>query len=196
MRFKIDKIPYAHRNLEIDTSWQAAPTLGEMRIQSLGLAVSCVGMLLVGVIVQGQFIPKGLLVTLSILLLTVPVHELLHALSTPEWGLSPKTIFGFRQYRGLWTPYVSFEGDQPFWRFLLTGLAPTIFLTCLPLILVVSFPLADPYRAWLGFLAFFNIAISGGDLVLVFWFLKSLPWRTEIRQMDWKLYWKATNPAH
>jgi hypothetical protein len=195
MRFQIDKTSHTHTQPQLDSGWQEAQTPGEMQIQSYGLAASCAGMLLVGAILQGEFVPKGLLAAVLILAFTTPVHELLHAFSTPGWGLSTKTVFGLRQYRGLWTPYVSFDGEQPLWRFLLTGLTPTILLTLLPLMVPAFFPLADPYRAGLGFLAFFNIAISGGDLVLALWFSKTLPLHARVRQENWKLYWKAESPA-
>lgn len=107
------------------------------------------------------------------------------------WGLSQKTVFGFRQYQGLWMHYVSLDGKQPLWRFLLTGLTPTILLTLLPLMVAAFLPLADPYRAGLGFLVFLNIAISGGDLVLALWFSKSLPLHASVRQVGWRLYWRA-----
>lgn len=191
MRFQIDKTSHAHTYPEIlDAGWQESPTPGEMQIQGYGLAVSCVGMLLVGAILQGQFVPKGLLTAALILIFTTPVHELLHAFSTPGWGISAKTILGLRQYRGLWTPYVSFDGEQPLWRFLLTWLAPTLLLTFLPLMVVTLIPLETSYRAALGFLAFFNIALSGGNLVLALWFSKSLPLQASVQQVGWRLYWR------
>jgi hypothetical protein len=160
MRFRIDKIHQAQQHPEMDAIWQEASTPGEIQVQVLGLAVSFMGMLFVAVILQGQFVPQGLLFTLSILFLTAPAHELLHAISTPGWGFSPNTIFGIRQYRGVWTPYVSFDGEQPLWRFLLTGLTPTILLTLLPLLVVMFLPSATPYHAELVHLGINNYAES------------------------------------
>ena len=88
-------------------------------------------------------------------------------------------------------PYVYYDGEQPLWRFLFTGLAPTMLLTVLPIIVIMFVPPGNPYRAGLGFLSFFNVAISGGDLVTVIWLLTRLSLRSHVRQSGWTLYWKA-----
>ena len=194
MRFQFQNQPRTQTIvLNWDSGWQEAPTPSEMKTQIYSLALSCAGMLLVGVVLHGEIVPRNSLASVLILALTLPVHELLHAFSTPGWGLSAKTVFGLRQNHGLWTPYVSFDGKQPLWRFLVTGLVPTVLLNLLPLTAVVIFPMPEPTRTGLGFLAFFNIALSGGDLFLVFWFSKSLPIRVSVRQGGWKLFWKIEN---
>ncbi len=66
--------------------WQEAPSLGKKQVQSYGFVASCLGALLVGVLLHGEFVRSGFLLTLLILVLTVPVHELIHAVFTPNWG--------------------------------------------------------------------------------------------------------------
>lgn len=168
--------------------WQEVPAPGAKQIQMYGLAASGLGMLLVGILLNGNFAPRGLLPTLLILALTMPVHELIHALSTPNWGLSPQTVIGVQKRKGLFMPYVLYDGEQPLWRFLLTGLTPTILLTVLPLILSGLAPLDPAVRAGLGFLAFFNVAVSGGDLFLFTWLITHLHLRSQVRQKGWTLY--------
>jgi hypothetical protein len=171
-------------------SWQEAPVPSEKQVQNYGLLFSCLGMLLVSTLLHGEFVPTGFLPALLILVLTVPAHELIHALSTPSWGFSTKTVIGVQTRKGLFLPYVYYDGEQPLWHFLLTGLAPTILLTILPILVTVLFPLSSSTRAVLGFLSFFNVAISGGDLVLILWLSTHLPWRSSVHQNGWKLYLK------
>jgi len=45
----------------------------------------------------------------------------------------------------------------------------------------------------LGFLAFFNVAISGGDLVALVCLSIHLPLQARVRQYGRKLYWKVRN---
>ena len=64
--------------------WQESPALGEKRVQSYGLVASILGMVLVSILLHGAFVPSGLWPTLLILVFTMPVHELIHAVSTPK----------------------------------------------------------------------------------------------------------------
>jgi hypothetical protein len=171
--------------------WQEAASLGKKQVQNYGLVASCLGALLVGVLLHGEFVPRGFLLTLLILVFTVPVHELVHALFTPNWGLSSKTIFGVQNGKGLFMPYVYYDDEQPLWHFLLTGLAPTIVLTVLPIMVILITPLSHITRAGLGFLSLYNAGIAGGDWVLLVWFSTRLDLRSYVRQKEWKLYWKA-----
>ena len=171
--------------------WQEAPSPGKKQVQGYGFVASCLGVLLVGVLLHGEFVPSGCLLTLLILVFTVPVHELIHALFTPNWGLSTKTIFGVQKSKGLFMPYVYYDDEQPLWHFLLTGLAPTIVLSVLPILIIMFAPLSHIYRAALGFLSLFNAGIAGGDWFLLVWFSTHLDVRSYVRQHEWKLYWKT-----
>lgn len=191
MRFTLRDTSALHSLPSALEGWKETLSLGEKKIQSYGFVVSCLGMLLISIVLKGAFVPHGFWPTLLPLVLTIPMHELIHALSTPGWGLSPKTIFGIQKSKGLFMPYVSYDGEQTLWQFLLTGLAPTIFLTVLPILAIKFMSLASLYRDGLGFLSFFNMGISGGDLVIVMWLATQLNRRSSVRQHGWKLYWKA-----
>ncbi len=58
--------------------WQESPAPGKKRVQYYGLVVSCLGMLLVSSLLNGEIVPRVFLPTLLILLLTMPMHELIH----------------------------------------------------------------------------------------------------------------------
>jgi hypothetical protein len=171
--------------------WREAPAPGEKQVQSYGLVASCLGMFLVGSLLHGAFVPSGLLPTLLLPVVTLLLHEFIHALSTPNWGLSTKTIIGLKKSKGLLMPYVYYDGGQSLWRFLWTGLAPTIFLTVLPIMVIKFVPLDASYHAGLGFVSLFNMGISGGDLVICIWLATHLDLRSSVRQNGWNLYWKA-----
>jgi hypothetical protein len=92
--------------------------------------------------------------------------------------------------KGLMLPYMYFDGSQPVWHMLLTGLAPVMLLTVLPVIFILFAPLNAATRANLGFLAFFNMATSGGDLVNFGWIITHLPLHATVKGNGWGLLWK------
>lgn len=191
MQFHFGVPNSSQASLHMSEGWREAPAPSEKQIQIYSLIASCIGMFLVSIALHREFVPKSLLVTLLILVFTMPIHEFIHAFSTPAWGLTNKTVMGLQKQKGLLMPYVYFDGEQPIWCFLLTGLAPTILLTLLPILVVRFVPLSHSHRASLGFLSFFNVAISGGDLILFIWLLTHIHPRAYVRQNGWKLYWKA-----
>ncbi len=191
MRFTFENATALQTSPAVFDGWKEYPSLGEKRVQSYGFVVSCLGMVIVSLLLHGLFVPHGFWPTLLPLALTVPLHEFIHAVSTPGWGLTTKTMIGLQKSKGLFVPYVYFDGEQSLWRFLLTGLTPTIFLTVLPILAIKFASLDAPFRNGLGFLSFFNIAISGGDLAIFMWLAAQLDLRSSVRQHGWKLYWKA-----
>jgi hypothetical protein len=147
-------------------------------------------MLLVGVLLAGSIKPSSTWTAVLILVITLPLHELLHAVTTPTWGLSNRTVIGLQRSKGLIMPYMYYDGSQPLWHMLLSGLTPLMLLTVLPVILILFAPLNSVSRADLGFLAFFNVAISGGDLVNFFWIATHLPLHATVKGVGWSLLWK------
>lgn len=170
--------------------WQPMPALGAKRVQNYGLLAACAGVLLVGLLLRGLPRPSTLWMALVLMIVTVPLHELVHALSTPALGFSDQTLIGIQGGKGLLLPYMVYDGIQPVWRMLLTGLAPFLFLTLLPALFLLASPGSSALRADLGFLAFYNMALSGGDLVNIFWISAHLPMRASVRRQGWGLLWK------
>ena len=190
MRFIFGNAPVVQGQSPVAEGWRQIPALGAKSIQTYGLIVSCIGMLLVGVLLGGSIKPSSTWTAILILIITLPLHELVHALTTPAWGLSDRTVIGLQRSKGLVMPYMTYDGSQPLWHMLLTGLAPLILLTVLPLIIIVFSPLNAALRADLSFLAFFNIAISGGDLVNFYWIATHLPMHATVKGDGWGLLWK------
>ncbi len=190
MRFHRGNLPNEHRACPENEGWQELPPIRVKRLQNYGLLVGCGGMLLVSVVLRGAITPSTIWGTLAVLLLAVPLHELTHALSTPGLGLTDRTVIGWQRDKGLLLPYMYYDGIQPLWRFLFTGVTPTLLLTVLPLIFILFAPLDRALRADLGFLAVFNIAIAGGDLVNFVWVLSCVPLRAIVQLNGWSLMWR------
>jgi len=190
MRFRFENVPEGQTDALEAKGWQEAPALDPRMVQSYGLIAAFGGMLLVGILLRGTFRPTTTWAAVLILVTTVPLHELVHALSTPAWGLSERTVIGVQRGTGLLLPYMYYDGEQPLRRMLLTGLAPVLVLTLIPLVFLSIMPVSGPMRANLGFLAFLNIAVSGGDLVTFLWISTHLPAKVTVRRNGWGLLWK------
>ena len=131
-------------------------------------------------------------VLIAVSILFIPIHELVHALYCPGWGLSADTVMG------VWLPkgflYVHYEGSMSRNRFLAVLIAPYIVLSLLPLALIVMFRLTS----WtpgtivgLGWLSLLGSLLAGGDLVSVVSLLSSkIPSTALIRNNGEKSYWK------
>lgn len=170
--------------------WRVMPALGAKVVQTYGLMTSCAGMLLLAVLLRGAIRPSGLAIAVLVLVTTLPLHELVHALATPGWGLSTQTIIGIQGGKNLLLPYMFYTGAQPCWRMLLTGLAPFMILTVLPVVLILVAELGEAACSNLGFIAFFNISVSGGDLFTTGWIITHLPLRATVKGSGWGLFWK------
>lgn len=190
MRFIFGNAPVEQVPSPVAEGWRQIPALGAKYIQRYGLIVSCIGMLLVGVLLAGSIKPSSTWTAILILVITLPLHELVHAVTTPTWGLSDRTVIGLQRSKGLIMPYMYYDGSQPLWHMLLSGLAPLMLLTVLPVILILFAPLKAAPRADLSFLAFFNVAISGGDLVNFLWIGTHLPLHATVKGVGWGLLWK------
>lgn len=190
MRFRFENVPEGQTDsLEAD-GWQEVPVLDPRMVQSYGLIAAFGGMLLVDILLRGIIRPATTWAAVLILVFTVPLHELVHALSTPAWGLSERTVIGVQRGKGLMLPYMYYDGEQPLRRMLLTGLAPVLVLTVLPLVFLFIIPVSGSLRSNLGFLALFNVAVSGGDLVNFVWISTHLPTKVTVRRNGWGLLWK------
>ncbi len=191
MRFYFGNAPEGQAHTLVKEGWQSIPILGAKRVQNFGLLVACLNMLIVGLLLHGEIRSSSIWTTLLIVVFATPLHELVHALTTPGWGQSNQTVIGLQGSKGLFLPYMVYAGSQPLVRMLITGLAPLLILTVLPVSILLFSPLNNPLRADLAFLAFFNVAISGGDVVNIFWIVTNLPLRATVQNDGWELLWKV-----
>lgn len=126
-----------------------------------------------------------------VLITFIPVHELLHAIVTPEWGCSNKTLIGVWPQRLLF--YAHYHGQMPRNRFLWVFATPFIVLSLLPipLAMVLSWATGDgTYPMVLRVLSFINGLAACGDVLAMGMILKQIPADAIVRNQGWNTYWK------
>jgi Putative zincin peptidase len=129
---------------------------------------------------------------LTILILFIPIHELIHALCFPDRGLSSRTFIGVWPSRGFF--YAHYEGSMPRNRFLLVLAAPFIALSLMPITLIAGLR----FLGWLpeimlslAWLSLVNSLGAAGDLIGVWRVSSRIPRAAMVRNKGWKTYWKS-----
>ncbi len=130
------------------------------------------------------------------LFLTIPVHELLHAVCHPHAGLSDATLLVIWPKRIQFGVY--FEGCMSRTRWLVMRLFPFCALTFLPLIaLLVLYGYRVPW-AWevcLTVLFMVNSLSSGADVAAALLVLRQVPPDGQLCFVQGRAYWKAAQCA-
>jgi hypothetical protein len=96
----------------------------------------------------------------ALLIPLVPIHELLHAIVHPGFGMTSRTSVGFFLPRLAF--YSHYSGERTRVRFLAGALTPLVVLSIVPLILCTAFRLQLPTIALLSSL---NALVSGTDVI-------------------------------
>ncbi len=195
MRFTFGNPPEMEKSAPVDEGWRSIPSLGPKRVQNYGLLMGGVVAVLVAFALHGAIQPSSLWIASVIVIFVIPFHELVHALATPGWGFTDRSVIGFQGGKGLFLPYMTYTGSLSLWRMLLSGLAPILLLSGLPVVLIWFLPAGGRWSADLGFLAFFNAAIAGGDWVSYVWISTHVPMHATVRGNGWELLWKVGKKA-
>lgn len=130
------------------------------------------------------------LLILAIILISIPLHELVHALAHPHFGLSSNSILGLWLSRGLF--YAHYEGEMSRNRFLAILALPFLILSMLPVI-IVGFAGPSTSTRILGYLvivALVNSLLASGDAVGFGLILSQIPSSAVVRNKGWKSFWK------
>jgi len=139
-----------------------------------------------------ETIPPWIL--LPVLVVSVVVHEFLHLLFHPGWGLSSKSLV-FLWLRRLQLG-VYYEGFMSRRRWLAMRLSPLVGLTVLPTLLLL---VAYPYRMsffWEQFLVLVILVNSlgaGGDLVASLIVAHQVPREGEVGNWNGRACWRQGN---
>jgi hypothetical protein len=132
---------------------------------------------------------QGLLI-LAVIFGSIPVHELVHALTHPRFGLSSESILGFQLSRGLF--YAQYEGEMSRNRFLAILAMPFLILSLLPVAIMAFIgslaPMSMPSN--LGLAALINSIYASADAVGVALLLSQIPSAAVVRNKGWKSFWK------
>lgn len=195
MRLHIGAVPEDTSFHPEEEGWLAANKLGPVKMQLLGLPVLVAIFLVVGgilrIISPRWFYPANLWIGLLILVFTVPIHEMIHALFTPQMGMSDNTLLGIWPAKLLVYAYYSAPISRN--RFVLIGVAPFCVLTVLPIIVVAflrTLSTSESLLSTIGYLALLNGALSYGDITNVLFVRQQIPSSAVTRFNGWRVYWK------
>ncbi len=127
---------------------------------------------------------------LAIIFLSIPTHELVHALTHPNFGSSSKSILGLWLSRGLF--YAHYEGEMPRSRFLAVFAMPFLILSMLPVTIIALIGSSVPttLSRYLIFVALVNSVLSSGDALGFALILGQIPRSAVVKNKGWKSYWK------
>lgn len=134
---------------------------------------------------------KNAPIALAMILGVVPIHELLHLVCFPGFGIGEKSIVGF--WPKIFVPYAYYVGVLPRNRFMLICACPAIVLSAIPVL--VSFIKPD-ISVIIVAVSYVNFLLCGGDLVSIFLVVKQVPSDAVVRLNGFRGYWrKQDSPA-
>ena len=146
-----------------------------------------------GVLEQSSMNP--FLVSLVVVLISLPAHELVHLFVHPEFGRSDKSIFGLWLSRGIF--YAHYDGAVTRNRFLSILAAPYLVLAWPPVIVIALFGISLPieYVVILVLVAMVNCVLPAGDVLGFSLLVSQVPSSACVKNKGWKSYWKQVNPC-
>jgi len=174
------------------------PGLGKIQLVAIVIAVF-VGLLLqllfwlVGANVSPLQNIRNVPIGLGIMLGIIPIHELLHLVCFPGFGLSEKSIVGF--WPKMFVPYVYYNGVLSRNRCILIGICPFIVLSMIPFL--CSFIIPNIPTLIIAF-SYLNGLLCGADLISIFLLVKQVPSDALIKSKGFHTYWQKQyrkNPA-
>ncbi len=132
---------------------------------------------------------------LATLLLYIPVHEFLHLIWQPHFGLSAQSVLVVWPSRLRFGIY--YDGCMSRTRWLVMRLAPLVVLSLIPAVVLAIFqntPFNHTIRTMLEVLLVVNGVGSGGDAVAMVLVLFQVPRPAQICFRGGRAYWKPTWP--
>ena len=119
------------------------------------------------------------------LLLLIAIHEILHAVSAPGFGLSDRTIIGVWPSRGVF--YAHYDGEMTAMRFIVVLIMPLTVISVIPLLVAIAFGWGHRSIAFAGVL---NALFSCVDVLGVGLLLPQVPMRASVRNSGWKTWYR------
>lgn len=136
--------------------------------------------------------PLGAMVPLGLLLAglvsfggLIALHELVHALACPRFGLSSATTIGIWPSRFL--PYADYRKPLLCWRFIIVAAAPFVVISLIPLAFAHATGLAPKSSMVLSVV---NALVSGGDALICFVMLAQVPLDAMVQSKRWDIWWR------
>ena len=194
MRFVLGPIPEDTGFRPLEAGWRKHKELGAVLLLSLSVPMAfLVGLSLLW-LYKSCVRPSGLPIDTDLMLLTFALlllpHEAVHAVATPGWGRSNRTVLGFWTKRAL--PYAAYLGEWTRGQALWCLLAPFAVLSVVPLSVILVAGYDNP--ALFQFFAV-NAVASSGDFLQVPMLLLGIPRGATLRNKGWQTYWRETQPS-
>lgn len=139
--------------------------------------------------------PNPFLVFLIVLVISIPIHELVHLFTHPQFGRSNKSVFGLWLSRGMF--YAHYEGAVSRNRFLSILAAPYLVLAWPPVIILalIGISVSIVYVEILVLVALVNSVLPAGDVLGFFLMVSQVPSSACVKNKGWKSYWKLGDPC-
>jgi hypothetical protein len=126
---------------------------------------------------------------LLLLVFTILLHELAHAVILPGFPQSSLCIVGVWPSR--LAPYVHYEGSLSRTRSILSAAAPFLLLSVLPVAAGVTF---GAQSRVIAAIATINAAGACADFVIIALLFYQVPRHAMVRNHGWKTYWRQRLP--
>lgn len=135
------------------------------------------------------------LVSLAVLVISIPVHELVHVFIHPQLGRSEKSILGLWLSRGLF--YAHYDGVISRNHFLAILAAPYLLLAWSPVIVLALIGNSGPidYALILAMVALVNCVLPSGDVLGILLLVSQIPVSACVKNKGWKSYWIQGSPC-
>lgn len=192
MRFIFGAMPQDPEFDPKNQGWTSLRGLGPGKIQLIAIVIA----VLVGLLLQLLFWLAGANVSplqnirnvpigLGIMLGIIPIHELLHLLCFPCFGLNKKSIIGF--WPRMFGAYVYYNGALSRNRVMLISACPFIVLSISPLL--ASICTADVHVVIVA-VSYLNGLLCGADLLNILLLVKRVPSNALVRAKGYHSYWR------
>lgn len=121
--------------------------------------------------------------------LLILVHEFLHAIVFPGYGIGKDTLIGCWPSRMLF--YAFYDGPMSRERFLLVFAMPFLVISVLPLCIAATVPLPEIVTSILAWFSIWNAIFACGDMLGFGLLLFQVPRRSIVRNKGWRSFWTS-----
>lgn len=176
--------------------WQAIREPGPLLVQIFAIPVA--GAIVIGqtalILWVGGSNPFPLLLSVRAIFLflaLIPLHEMLHLLAHPGFGLTPSSILGIWPSRAV--IYTAYLESMPRRRFMAALAMPLAGLSLLPFLLLALgrlIAIDETFIEWLALISLVNGVASSGDLIGLALIGFQTPRGALIRDKGWRSYWR------
>lgn len=198
MKFHLGALP---DGFDPDESWRSIVEPSPILLQFLGVPVALAagGLFFYWwqfiVSFESPHIPAGWEVATQVAILAsfpvlILVHEILHALTYPGYGLGNETLIGCWPSRMLF--YAYYDGAMSRERFLLVFAMPFLVISVLPLLIAATLPMPEIATSIMAWFSIWNAIFACGDILGFVLILAQVPRGALIRNKSWRSYWTDT----